>query len=307
MAQAAALGAAGDNKIGLGIGIASLSMFCYAVMESASKLLTAGYHPTQILLFRIVVALVIVAVLARNRGGWSVVRSARPGLQALRSGLGCASMMASIFAYSVLPLADVLAVVYSAPILVTLLSVPILGEVVGVRRSVAAGVGFLGVLLVVQPGRALTDPMVALPLVGMVCYAVAVTLTRKVGRSDRSVTTLLYTQLAFLVICLPFQPFVWVTPSGGDLALFAVVAASGALAQLFLTLAYSSSPPAMIAPFDYTTIFWATLLGFAIWGHVPGTQSLVGMAIIVMSGVYIALRELSLGRKRTRAAQISIR
>ena len=131
MAQAAALYGTTDRKVSLGIGIACLSMFCYAVMESASKLLTAGYHPTQILLFRIVVALVIVAILAQGRGGWAVIRSSRPGLQALRSVLGCASMMASIFAYSVLPLADVLAVVYSAPILVTVLSVPILGEVVG--------------------------------------------------------------------------------------------------------------------------------------------------------------------------------
>lgn len=298
MAQATMIDTTGDRNIGLGISIACLSMFCYAVMESASKLLTAGYHPTQILLFRIVVALAIVAVLARRRGGWSVARSARPGLQVLRSVLGCSSMMASIFAYSVLPLADVLAVVYSAPILVTVLSVPILGEVVGTRRSLAAAVGFVGVLLVVQPSRALTDPMVALPLVGMVCYAIAVTLTRKVARSDRSVTTLLYTQLAFLAICLPFQPVVWVTPAGGDLLLFALVAASGALGQLFLTLAYSSSPPAAIAPFDYTTIFWATLLGFVIWGHVPGLQTLTGMAIIVASGVYIALRELRLKRRK---------
>ncbi len=248
------------------------------------------------MLFRAALACVFVALAARGRGGVTVLRAARPRLQILRGAIGCCSMLAAIFAYSVLPLADVLAVVYSAPILVTLLSVPLLGEAVGARRLAAAGVGFVGVLLIVQPGRALGDPVVALPLLAMVCYALSVTLTRILGRHDSGLTTLIHTQAVYLAVCLPAQPFVWVTPTGADLALFAVVAGAGAAAQAMITSAYTSSPPAAIAPFDYTTLLWATLLGYLIWGDFPDAMTLSGMAIVVASGVYIAYREFRRGR-----------
>ncbi|WP_350334439.1 DMT family transporter [Coralliovum pocilloporae] len=285
-----------------GITLICISMFLYAVMDASSKWLTAGYHPTQILMVRSLIALGIVVALARSRGGFAVFRSGQYGTQFMRGFFGSMSMLLGIFAYASMPLGEAISIIYAAPIAVTVLSIPMLGEKVGVRRLSACLVGFIGLLLIVRPGADTLNTAAVLAILSMLMYAVSNVLTRKLGRTDRGLTTLLYTQFAFLAFCIPAQFFYWTTPVGIDILLFAVVGISGAVAQYFLTIAYQSTSPSILAPFDFTIILWATLSGFLIWGELPDLISWLGMAVIIGAGLYIALRELRVSPPKNRGS-----
>lgn len=288
------------DRIGIGVAAAFVAMFLYGATETLAKWLTEAYDPTQILLVRAFFALGVAAALARlgGGGGWSVLRTAQPWTQALRGLCGAGCMVLALFAYAELPLAEATSIVYAAPILVTVLAVPMLGERLGVRRVVAVGVGFLGVVLVVRPGAGVLQPAALLALAAMALYAVSNVLTRKLGRTDRGVTTLIYTQLCFIALCLPAQPFVWATPDIDAAPLFFLIGLGGATAQYLMTLAYRDAPAAVIAPFDYMTILWATVFAFLVWGEAPAALTWVGMALIILSGSYIALRELVISPPR---------
>lgn len=295
-------GAAAQDRVMVGVGYALAAMFLYAVTEAVAKWLTADFHPTQILLIRCFAALAMVAVLASRSSGWSVLRTRQPMTQALRGVAGAASMTLAIFAYAALPLAEAVSIVYAAPIMVVLLSIPVLGEKVGWRRLTAVGVGFVGLILIVRPGAGAFQPAALLALTAMVLYALSNVLTRKLAKTDNPLTTMIYTQIAFLVICLPPQIDVWRTPDAEQWRLLLLVAVAGSLAQMFLTSSYRYAQASVISVFDYTTILWSALFAFVIWRELPSYEGVLGMAVVIGAGVYIALRELTLASGTTKTA-----
>ncbi len=280
------------DQVALGVAAALFAMLLFGVTETVGKWLTGGFNPTQILLVRAVFALGMAAALAIGNGGRAVLETRQPWIQILRGVTAATAMVLALFAYAALPLAEAVSVVYAAPILVTLLSVPLLGEPLGWRRLTAVLIGFLGVILIVRPGGDLFQPAALIALAALVLYALSNVLTRKAGRTDRGLTTLIYTQICFIAVCAPAQPFVWSTPHGLDAWLFLLVAATGGVAQYLLTLSYRHAPAALIAPFDYTAILWATLFAFLIWSETPTLLSWIGMAVVIASGAYIAVREI---------------
>ncbi len=270
------------------------AMFCYAVLETVSKLLVEGYHPTQILLLRCFAGIGLGVILARSRGGWKVLQTQQPKVQVLRAAAGSISMLLAIYAYAAMPLADAVAIVYSAPIAVTILVVPMLGEKIGWHRGAAVLLGFVGVALVAQPGGQGVSAYTGLALLAMLLYALSNVLTRKAGNTDRGITTFWYTQFAFLILTAPLQFWVWRWPDLEAWMLMIGFALGGALAQYLLTQAYSLAPASLVAPMDYTTIIWASLFGLLVFGTMPNALGWAGISLIVAAGLYIALREAKL-------------
>lgn len=268
------------------------SVFLFSVFNATAKWLAAGYDPFQIVFFRGLFGLLPVALLfVHERAGPSRLISRRLDLQLLRAGTALGANICFILAYRSMPLADAVAIAYAAPIFVTILSVPLLSERVGVHRWSAVAVGFLGVLLVAQPGVGVFDPAALFAITGTLLYALMMIVTRRLGQIDPTVCTMAHSTVLYVLACGLALPFVWVTPSWADLALFLVLGFVSGAGMFCFMQAFREGEAATIAPFDYTAMAWAILFGFLIWGDVPGWITLAGICVIVMSGLYIMRRE----------------
>ena len=276
-----------------GLAMAGAAMFLYALMDACAKGLAGAIDPTQILLVRCFFALALgfIMMSARRQTMREVLQTRQPILQVTRGLCAVACMYCGIVAVGMMSLAEALTIMYSAPIAATLLAIPLLGERVGIRRLSAVAAGFVGVLIVASPSGEELNYGLPLALASMMFYALATIMTRRLGRTDRGLTTHFYTQFCFLGISLPMMPFVWITPSFEMASLLICAGVCGAAAIYLLTEAHQSAPPAVVAPMDYTVILWGTLLGLLIWGEAPTETTWVGITIIAATGLYIAQRE----------------
>jgi len=221
-----------------------------------------------------------------------LMRTGRPGLQIGRSVLLLGSTLLNFFALRYLQLDQALAIVFSTPFFVAILSGPVLGEWVGWRRWTAIGVGFIGVLLVARPGYGGIHPAALISLAAAVCYAAYSITTRLLSRTDSNETTLFYSNLVGAAAMLPVMPFVWTTPSDPVvIAVMIVCGAFGTVGHYLLIMAHRLAPPAVLAPFIYTQIVWVIILGYAVFADLPNRWTLAGAAVVVASGLYILHRE----------------
>jgi drug/metabolite transporter (DMT)-like permease len=189
-----------------------------------------------------------------------------------------------------LPLATAVALFFSFPLFLTILSVPMLGETVGIRRILAIIVGFIGVLLITNPATGLSIP--ALLMLGAAFgWAIAASLTRILGEKENTTTLLFYTLLGFIVILLIPQYWVWGALELDDYLLVTGVAFFGVIAQFAVTKAYTIASPSLIAPFEYTALIWSALLGYLLWNDIPDAYAISGAVLILGSGIYIIHRE----------------
>ena len=270
----------------------------WSAHDAASKWLTEEYSIFQILFLRSLFALFPILLLVHREGGLAQLRTRRLAALLGRGCLGATAFGLFLAALPLMPLASAYAIAMSAPLLITALSVPLLGERVGPRRWAAVLVGFAAVLLMIRPeaGDGWTGgeiPLVGagILLVAMLFYALGMMATRALGRTESAARMTFYASLVFLAAGAATAPFVWVTPSLGDLALFAAVGLLAGLAQYCMTQAFRIAPPATVAPFEYSAMVWAVIFGFLIWGDLPGWQVSVGSAVIVLSGLYVLHRE----------------
>jgi drug/metabolite transporter (DMT)-like permease len=221
-----------------------------------------------------------------------LMKTKRPFFQVGRSALLLLSTMVNLFALRWLQLDEALAILFSTPFMVALLSVLLLGEKVGWRRWAAISVGFFGVLVVTRPGFGGMHPAALLSFAGSVCYAFYVIATRLLSRTDSSETTQFYTNVVGAVIMSAIVPFVWTTPDGTLTAgLMLLIGLLGGAGHYVLILAHRLAPASTLAPFIYTQMVWTTALGFAVFGDVPHRWTIVGGSIVVASGLYLLHRE----------------
>jgi drug/metabolite transporter (DMT)-like permease len=292
MTSAGLASAAPRQDVARGILLMLAAVAVFSGMDALIKHLTATYSPLQVIFFRNLFAfLPLLPILARG-DGLSLLRTQRLGAHIGRAVMGFGAMICFFTAFSLMPLADVVAIALSAPIFITALSVPLLAEQVGPRRWAAVLVGFVGVLVMVRPGAAsLIGPVALLPLLGAVLYALALIAMRKLGATERAPTTVFYFTLVCTALSGLAQPFVWRMPDLLDFVLLVCVGLLGGAAQLLMTQALRIAPAAVVAPFDYSALVFSIGFGFAFWGEVPDWMLLLGAAIVVASGLYILHRE----------------
>ena len=295
----AALGAASSQTVGSnasGIVFMALAISLFAMQNAMVKWLAADYGTVQIIFFRHAVALLPIGIFLWRSGGLPLFRTHRPRAHLVRSLLGLVATAAIFYAFGQMPLANATAIAFTVPIFVTALSVPLLGEQVGWRRWSAVFVGFIGILIVLQPGPDMLNPA-ALILIGG-CFIVAYTmiLSRQMSRTEHTATISGYVTIIGVAATAIILPFTWITPVGIDWLIFAGIGLLGGIGFMLVTHAYRVSQAAVVAPFEYIHILWAIVLGYLVWNEVPGTNVAIGALVVIASGLYIVHRETVRGR-----------
>lgn len=284
--------------IALRIGAATSFGFMAAMIKLGDQ---AGISLPELAFYRFAFGLPPLLVwigLTRNFGAW---RTARPLAHLGRGALGLSTMVLAFAAITLLPLAEAATIGFVAPLFSVMLSALLLGEKVGRHRWSAVLIGFLGVLIVMQPGGDALPPLgLAVALVAAFGVA-AVTITiRTIGRTESTPTTVLWFTLFSMTAAGAFMPFYgqWHDAHGWTILL--ALGLAGGMGQLFLTSALRYAPVSVVVPFDYTQLLWAVLLGWWFWNTHPPATTWAGAAVIVGSGLYTIYREHKLGREKPR-------
>lgn len=280
----------------LGIGYILIAVSLFGVMDALVKWLAASYPTVQIMFFRSLCALPPILLMVLRGAGTVgnalvMLRTRQPWGHGLRSVFGCGAMLLFFYSYKFLPLAEVTAIAFAAPIFIACLSVWLLRERVGLHRWSAIVVGFLGMLVIVRPGAGLLESAALIVVAATLFYALAIIQIRKLSRSEPS-TTIAFWFTAFCTVITGLAlPFFWLTPDLTDLLLLVAVGLIGGAAQLCMTRAYGLAPAAVVAPFDYVHLLWAVAIGWYVWGDFPDLVTWIGSAIVIASGLYILYRE----------------
>lgn len=279
----------------LGIGIAVLGWLTLACMNAGSKILVTSYPVVQILWFRYLL-LIVVAYWLMMRLGKSV--DLRPSwLQLSRGLLLVAEMSLVVYAFSQMALADVQAILAITPLLVTALSVPMLGEHVGIRRWTAVAVAFVGMLVILRPGLAVLQPMTLLVLAAALMWAVYLILTRRAGRTQPTEVSLFWLAVIGFVVLSAIVPFFWHVPTNAtDWALLFMVAVLGIIGHFCLIKSFQLAEASVLQPYIYIELVGAIVVGYVVFSDLPDLPTIIGAAIIVASGLYVLARERSLRR-----------
>lgn len=280
------------------IGLMLLAVFMMSTMDVAFKMMVAGYGSMQVVFFRCAMSMPVF-LLWMFMTDRSLFRTAYLGGHFLRGALGLAMMYAVGECFRVMHLADAYAIFFAAPLLVTLLSGPMLGEPAGLMRSLAALTGFAGVLIVLQPsGSGWNGYGAFMALLATLFYALSIILLRKLGSADRTLTIAFW--FVFLVgagaglAALPdWQPVSW----SRDWHWILILGLSGTLGQVLLTAAFRRASAAVVAPFDYVHLVWAVIYGWWFWSYLPDSRTWLGAAVIIASGLFVLLRERQLSRR----------
>ena len=283
----------------VGIALTVLAVFMFTVMDTIGKSLTASYPVQQVVWARYFFNLLFLSLLIPPLGVRRLVRTRRLGLQIGRGVLVVLATLCMFAAISVVPLADAYTVTFTAPLLVTVFSIPLLGERVGWRRWSAVLVGFTGVLIVIRPGFTAVHWAMLMPLVTAVCFALYQILTRKVARvaGESAFAMLFYLSLVGAVALTAIVPFFWQPVAPAHWGWMAAMGLLGALGHLLLIRALTLSPASLVAPFTYSQIIWAIALGYLVFGDLPDRWMLIGGAVIIASGLFVFYREAVLGKR----------
>ncbi|MBS0125682.1 DMT family transporter [Thetidibacter halocola] len=278
-----------------GAGFALLSFAIYASHDVVIKFLGATYSPFQTIFFSTLLSFPLVAFMLMRDVTQGNLVPVHPWWTALRTAAAVLNGMCAFYAFSVLPLAQTYAILFAAPLIITILSIPILGEKVGIRRGLAVVVGLIGVMVVLRPG---SSPLSAghLAAVGSAFLgALSAIIMRKIGREERAVVMLLYPMAAnFLLVGLLMIPVYKPMPIT-DFGAAGMISLLGFVAGLCLIAAYKRGEATTVAPMQYSQILWATFFGYFLFGETIDTPTIVGAGIIIASGIYIVARESSKG------------
>ncbi len=267
-----------------------LTGICFVAMDSLAKHLTQSYPIAQVVWARYAFHFQLLALVLGPRLR-RTMHTRRLGLQCLRSLLLLGATSLFFAALSFIPLADATAIMFVAPIVVTALAMPLLGERVGPHRWASVVVGFLGALVIIRPGTEAMDPAALLALCAASCYALYQIATRRLSATEVPLTTLAYTALIGVLATSALMPFLWLPPA--PMHWFAMIGLGllGGIGHFALIKAFQFAPAATVTPFGYSNLIWAVLFGYLIFGDLPDGWTVSGALVIAGSGLYIAHRE----------------
>jgi drug/metabolite transporter (DMT)-like permease len=282
-----------------GIMLMLLAMLMFTLNDAIGKWLVSTYPVGQLLAIRSFAALAVLFPIALCKTDTSHIFSIQqPGMQSLRLLLVIAEVSCFYWSVKFLPLADVFMFYLASPLFLTAFSVVILHEHVGVRRWAALGIGFLGVIVIFPPSNAVLSLPALIALGGSITLALMLTLTRFLSSKTNGLTLITLQTLAVGLAGLATLPFTylipnlaWVMPNLIDFSLLCLLGFVATLAHFMMNSAITIAPSAVVAPYQYTSIVWAIILGYLIWDDFPETQALMGAALIVSSGLFVLYRE----------------
>lgn len=299
-----------------GIVLAIIAIFLISIQDILVKLLSGTDVPLhQLLVIRYVLALIMFGWLVVFISSYDGLKTKHLGKHMMRGVLAFLSGVCYYLALSVLPVAETVAIFFSAPLFVTVLSVVLLGDHVGINRWAATIVGFIGVLIMVRPGGDVFNPMAFLVIIAALCYALSMLLARKMGHTESAVNLSFYSMVvnllgagtvALMVHLGLFEPlrgvgdvsFItnpWVMPDTTTIIIIAAVSLITVVTFHMITQAYRIAPPSLLALFEYTTMFWAVLWGVTFFDQYPDQATIVGMLLVITAGLYTIGRESWIG------------
>ncbi len=299
---------------GKGIVLKLISAVLFTLMSALIRYLGTRYPIGEVVFYRSAFAIVPVMLLYAWRGELaSVVRTERPLGQAGRGVISIIGMFCNFGALARLPLIEANAISFTSPLFSVALAAFVLKERVRIYRWSAVIVGFIGVLVVLSPhvsgdeltiaaASATTLAGLAYALAGSLANAGTVIQTRRLAQSETTSSIVFYFSLSCALAGLATWPFGWVTPSGAELAALVAIGVLGGSGHIFLTESYRYAAASVVAPFDYTSMIWALLLGYAMFGDTPTVMIVVGSAIIAAAGLFVIWRERQLAAARKQGA-----
>lgn len=294
-----------------GIVLVTLGILVFGVQDVIIRQLSGEHAAMQIMFIRGLVALGPIGALMLWQGGREALRLAHPMLNIVRGLLMVVSYTAYYMAMAVMPIAEVTAIFFVSPIIVTLLSVVFLGEEVGARRWLAVAFGFAGVVVIVRPGAGALDPAALLPLIASLAYAGSIIITRRIGRSQSGASLAFVAMLVFVAVSglagaiigdgrleatgghpsLAFLLRGWLWPDPVDALLIGACGLIAACGFYCLAQGYRVAPASVAAPFEFVAMPMAVFWGLVLWAEVPPATTAIGIALIVASGLYVLHRE----------------
>ncbi|MEI6985583.1 MAG: DMT family transporter [Rhodospirillaceae bacterium] len=260
--------------------------------DSAVKWVSGDYPVAEVLFFSALFALVPLSIAIVVGGGWTILATRRLPLHLLRASIGLAGYFFGIYALGHMPLADFYAAVFTAPLFMTALSVPITGERVERSCWLAVAIGFAGVVVMARPGSGLAGYGTLAALCGSLCYALGVLLVRRMGGTEKAVSFSFYGVAMMLAGAGAVMAPVFVIPTWPDLSVMALAGVSMGCFQLCAFAAFRRAPTAVLAPFQYLQMIWGVMIGLLVFGEHPGGAVAVGCVLVVGSGLYILYCEL---------------
>ena len=288
-----AAAAAQSNNIPLGITLMVLTTFVFAVQDGLSRHLASEYNVLMVVMIRYwFFAAFVIAIAKRNAGGLrAAAKTSQPVLQTIRGLLLAAEICVMIAAFTILGLVESHAVFTCYPLLVAALSGPILGESVGWRRWLAIGVGFIGVLIILQPGMNVFDPAAVIPLVAAAMFAVYGLLTRYVGRKDKTATSFFWTGVTGSVAMTAAGIWFWEPMIPSDWIYMGLLCITGVTGHWLLIRCYEVAAASAVQPFAYLQLVFASIIGISIFGEDVRTNVAIGAMLIVAAGLFTFWRE----------------
>ena len=286
------------EDIGRAIGYTCVSVALGSLLNVGLKWLSDAYPAVELTFLRCLFGFVPILFVVRGAGGVRALRTRRPMGHFVRAVFWCGSFILSFLSLKFLPLAEAVSLSFLAPIFMTALSVPMLGERVGVHRWSAVIVGFIGVLVMARPSGQFLQLGTAFGIGSAVCSALGALSVRQLSRTETTAAITCYMHVFAALILAVALPFAWVTPTWPAALTILAIGLLGGTAQYLSTQSLSCAPAAAIAPFNYTQIIWAVILGYVIWGDLPDLSLAVGVALVIASGLYICVREMHWRRVR---------
>ena len=270
---------------------ALLGFAIFSTHDAIVKVLGVSYQPFQILFFSGLFGFPMVMMMLMRDQTEANLIPRHPWWTALRTLAAVATGISVFYAFSVLPLTQTYAIIFASPLIITVLSIPILGETVGWRRWVAVALGLSGVLVVLRPGGTELGLGHAAALMGAFGGALASVIVRKIGKDERTIVLMLYPMMANFVLMGVALPFVYAPMTLPDLVGTLAMSILVNLAGLCMIVAYKKGDAAIVAPMQYSQIIWATIFGVLLFSEFPDVMTLLGAAIIIASGLIIVFRE----------------
>ncbi|MEO8137047.1 MAG: DMT family transporter [Betaproteobacteria bacterium] len=272
--------------VGRGIALILATTACFSTLDTITKFTSRFLPVNEIVWGRYLFHGIALSVLVGPRLKWGLVRTAHPRMQILRGLLLMIASAAFMTSLLYLPLAEASALSFISPLVLTALSVPLLGDKVRPSQWIAVAIGFAGVVVIVRPGGNLFEVATLLPILSACFYALFQIITRKYAGRDSAYTTHFWTALVCTVLASFTLAFSWKTPDlWGWLALVALGIVGG-VGHYLLIRAYENAPPSTLAPFSYVQLMWSTLLTWLVFDHIPDGGTLLGMGIIVSAGLF---------------------